>query len=110
MHSLTQWEQSPTFDPYNPNQIVREPNNTWPGQGGYSSFYWNKQPTTVGQVLGALRGGSFSGLPPLVQALVVGGLAAVAGFYGYRHLGPKLGFQGLFGSKRDRRGRFLPGG
>jgi len=100
MHSLTQWEQSPTFDPYNPNQLAREPNNTWPGQGGYSSFYWNKQPTTVSQVLGALRGPTFAALPPWGQALIVGSLAAVAGFYGYRYIGPKVGLSGL---RRRRR-------
>ena len=94
MHSLTQWEPSPTFDPYNPNQLVREPNNTYPGQGGYSSFYWNKQPTTVTQVLGALRGGGFAKLPPFAQALVIGSLAAFAGYYSYKHLGPRLGLDG----------------
>jgi hypothetical protein len=101
MHSLTQWEQSPTFDPYNPNQLVREPNNTYPGQGGYSSFYWNKRPTTVGQVLGALRGAGFNSLPSWGQALIVGSLAAVAGWYGFRYVGPKVGLAGA----RPRRRR-----
>jgi len=105
MHSLTQWEPSPTFDPYNPNQIIREPNNIGihGGPGGpYGSFYFNKQPTTVSRVLGALRGfnGGFAGLPPWGQALIVGGLAAVAGFYGFKKLGPKVG---LSGSRRRRR-------
>jgi hypothetical protein len=106
MNSLTQWESSPTFDPYNPNQLVREPNNTYPGQGGYSSFYWNKQPTTVSQVLGAILppttgGKGFAGLPPIAQTLIIGGIAAVVGFYGYRHIGPKLGLAG----PRRRRSR-----
>lgn len=99
MHSLTQWEQSPTFDPYNPNQIVREPNNTWPGQGGYSSFYFNKKPVTVAQVLG---GTGFATLPAWTQALAIGTLAAVAGFYSYRYLGPKVGLKGLGGRRRRR--------
>jgi hypothetical protein len=101
MHSLTQWEQSPTFDPYNPNQLVREPNNTYPGQGGYSSLYWNKQPATA--VLGALRGMTFAGLPAWSQAVIVGGLAAVAGWYSMKHLGPKVGLSGFSGRRRRRR-------
>ncbi len=97
MHSLTQWEQSPTFDPYNPNQITSTPNNTYPGQGGYSSFYWNKQPTTVGQVLGDV---SLASIPPLVQAIGVALIAAAAGYFGVRKFGPKLGLSGL---RRRRR-------
>jgi hypothetical protein len=91
MHSLTQWEQTPTFDPLNPNQIVREPNNTYPGQGGYSSLYWNKQPTTVGQVLGGM---TFAGLPAWSQALIVGSLAAVGGWYAMKYVGPRVGLSG----------------
>jgi hypothetical protein len=94
MHSLTQWEQSPTFDPYNPNQIIREPNNIGIPGGAYGSFYFNKKPTTVTQVLGALRGAGFAKLPAWSQALIVGGLAAVAGFYGFKYVGPKVGLSG----------------
>lgn len=100
MHSLTQWEQSPTYDPYNPNQIIREPNNIGIPGGAYGSFYFNKQPTTVGQVLGSV---SFNGLPPWSQALIVGGLAAAVGFYGLKYVGPKVGLRGLAGPRRRRR-------
>jgi hypothetical protein len=99
MHSLTQWEQSPIFDPTNPNQIIREPNNIGIPGVAHGSFYFNKQPTTVSQVLGGLNGG-FANLPPWSQALIVGSLAAVAGFYGYRHIGPRIG---LSGPRRHRR-------
>ncbi|MGH7179883.1 MAG: hypothetical protein ACREJC_21080 [Tepidisphaeraceae bacterium] len=102
MHILTQWEQSPTFDPYNPNQIIREPNNIGIPGGAYGSFYFNKQPTTVGQVLGGLSGG-LSSLPPWAQAAVVGGLAAVGGYYGMKYVGPKVGLSGLAGPRRRRR-------
>jgi hypothetical protein len=102
MHSLTQWEQSSTFDPYNPNQIIREPNNTWPGQGGYSSLYWNKKPTTPSQVLGGL-GAALTDIPVWGQALIVGGLAAVAGFYGMKYVGPKVGLSGPSRRRRPRR-------
>jgi hypothetical protein len=101
MHSLTQWEQVADFQPTNPNQIIREPNNTYVGQGGYSSLYWNKQPTTPTQVLGSLRGMTFAGLPAWIQALTVGSLAAVAGWYSMKHLGPKIGLSGV--SRRRRR-------
>lgn len=98
MHQMTQWAQSPTFDPYNPNQIIRERYVGIPG--GYGSFYFNKQPTTVSQVLGGLKG--FSDLPVWSQALVVGGLAAIAGFYGLKYVGPKVGLRGLAGRRRRR--------
>jgi hypothetical protein len=99
MHQLSTWEQSPTFDPYNPNQKIVEAYTPLPG--GYGSFYWNRQPNT--SVLGgALRGlnGGFSGLPLPAQVLIVGGLAAVIGFYGMKKIGPKVG---LSGSRRRRR-------
>ncbi len=98
MHSLTQWEQSSTFDPYNPNQISREPNNTYPGQGGYSTFYWNKRLTTVGQVLGGL-----GDIPAWGSTLLVGGIAAVVGYFGLKFAGPKLGLSGPRGRRRRRR-------
>lgn len=97
MHSLTQWEQSSTYDAYNPNQIVREPNNTYPGKGGYSSVYFNKQPTTVTQVL---SGAGLAAIPAWGQALLVAAVAAVGGYYAMRFVGPKVG---LSGSRRRRR-------
>ena len=107
MHMLTQWEQSPEFDPYNPNQIIREPNNIGIPGGAYGSFYFNKQPTTVSQVVGALSGAGFSAMPPWSQALIVGALAATAGYLGMKYVGPKVGFSGLRGPRRDRHGRFV---
>lgn len=103
MYQLSTWEQTPTFDPYNPNQAIVERYTALPG--GYGSFYWNKQPTTS-TLSGALRGlnGGFSALPVPAQVLIVGGLAAVIGFFGFKHVGPKLGLKGLSGTRR-RRGR-----
>lgn len=103
MHMLTQWEQSPEFDPYNPNQIIREPNNVGIPGGAYGSFYFNRQPLTTSPLFGA----GFSALPPWSQALIVGGLAAAAGYLGMKYVGPKVGLSGLFGPRRDRRGRFV---
>jgi len=102
MHALATWEQSPTFDPYNPNQIVREAYTGIPG--GYGSFYFDKVPTQS-TLMGSLRGlgAGFSGLPRWGQALIVGGLAAAAGFYGFKYVGPKVGLRGLAGTRRRRR-------
>jgi hypothetical protein len=90
MHQLTQWQPTDTFDAYNPNQIVREPDNTWPGQGGYSSFYWNKQPTTVKNLEGLAGSFDFTTLSPGVQMLTVGVLAGVLGFFAMRFAEPHL--------------------
>jgi hypothetical protein len=99
MHALAQWEQSPTFDPYNPNQIIRERYVGIPG--GYGSFYFNKQPTTVNQVLGGL-GAGFSGLPAWGQALIVGSLAATAGYLAWgRHISCRY-VHGLQDKSRSR--------
>jgi hypothetical protein len=100
MHMLSTWEQSPTFDPTNPNQQVVERYTALPG--GYGSFYWNRQPNTsvLGGALQGLNGG-FSGLPLPAQVLIIGGLAAAIGFFGLRAVGPKLGLKGL-GSYRRR--------
>jgi len=106
MHQVTQWQQTGVYDPYNPNQIIREPNNIGIPGGAYGSFYFNKVPTTVTQVLGGLRG-SMSGLPVFLQVGIVGSLAAVAGYYSWRFLGPKLGVKGMsgLGGRRRRRRR-----
>ena len=93
MHSLATWEQSPTFDPYNPNQIVREAYVGIPG--GYGSFYFNKVPTTSAlQGLGSGLSAGLSSLPVWGQIAIIGGLAAAAGYLGMKHLGPKLGLSG----------------
>lgn len=98
MHQLTQWSQADSVDPYNPNQIIRQPDNTWgPNMtGGVSLFPYNKVPTTVKNLEG-LRGlaGSFSftTLSPGVQLLLITGLSAVIGFFGMKYVGPHLGFK-----------------
>ena len=92
MHALTTWEQTGVFDPYNPNQIIREPNNIGIPGGAYASFYFNKVPTRTQQVLGGLNG--FADWPIWSQVLVVGGFAAVIGFYGMKFVGPKVGLSG----------------
>jgi len=103
MHQLTQWQQTGTFDPYNPNQIIREPRNTYPGQpGGYGSFFFNKVPTTVTEVLSGLRGSAGTSF---VQILIVGGLATAIGWWGLHFVGPKIGLKskgvsGLAGRRR----------
>jgi hypothetical protein len=101
MHSLTQWEQTAVFDSSNPNQITREVNNIGIPGPSYGSFYFNKQPTTVTQVLGGLNGG-FASLPAWGQALIVGGLASVAGYFGMRYVGPKVGLSGARSRSRSR--------
>ena len=40
----TTWEQTPYYDPTNPNQQVREAMVGTGGDRGYASFYWNQVP------------------------------------------------------------------
>jgi len=40
----TTWEQTPYYDPTNPNQIVREAMVGTGGDRGYASFYHNQVP------------------------------------------------------------------
>lgn len=87
MHALTTWEQTGVFDPYNPNQIIREPNNIGIPGGAYASFYFNKVPTKTQQVLGGL--GDFSDLPIWAQVTIVGGLAATLGYFGVKWVGAR---------------------
>lgn len=97
MHQYTQWQPTDQFDPYNPNQLVAEPNDTWPGQGGYTSFYWNKQPTTVKQLEGLRGAGTafdITTYSPGVQMLIVGLVAGAVGYFGMRTFGSSLGFKG----------------
>lgn len=54
----TTWEQTPYYDPTNPNQIVREAMVGTGGDRGYASFYWNQvTPTSNIQVLSPSGGG-----------------------------------------------------
>lgn len=91
MHLTTQWQQTPDFDPYNPNQIVYEPNNRWgPGTtGNHASVYFNKQPTTVQNLEGLSGSFSFSSLPVWVQMLTIAGLAGAVGYFGLRYVGKR---------------------
>lgn len=91
--TLTTYEQTPLFDPYNPNQKQIERYVGIPG--GYGSFYFNRVPTK--SALQGLRDATsegFSGLPTYVQVGIVGTLAAIAGFYGMKKVGPRLGLMG----------------
>lgn len=100
MHSLATWEQSPTFDPYNPNQIVREAYTSIPG--GYGSFYFNRVPTES-KLSSALNGLGAGLIPVWGQVAILGGLAGLAGYFGMRYVGPKVGLKGLMGTRRHRR-------
>jgi hypothetical protein len=102
MHSLATWEQSPTFDPTNPNQIVREAYVGIPG--GYGSFYFNRVPTEskLSSALNGL-GAGLTGLPVWGQVAILAGLAGLAGFLGVKYVGPKVGLSGLMGTRRRRR-------
>lgn len=100
MHKLDTFERA-SFDAYNPLQVIREPNNVYNtnGYGAYGTYVWNRVPTATSQVLGSLRG--FSDWPAWTQALIVGGLAATVGYWGVKHVGPRLGLSGT----RHRRRR-----
>lgn len=86
MHMVAAYEPTSKFDPTNPNQVIADGYRASP-MPGYYSTYWNQVPTKA-QLLGlghrrisgvrGLRG--FSGWPAWVQALVVGGIAAGAGY------------------------------
>lgn len=55
MVTLSQWQQTPAFDPTNPGQKIVEQYTGLPG--GYSSFYFNPIPPTAtlaGSPVGAL--------------------------------------------------------
>ena len=95
MHQMTQWQQTDTFDPYNPNQIVYEPNNRWgPGTtGNHASVYFNKQPVTAQNLEGLNGSFSFSGLPVWLQMVTIAGLAGVVGYFGLRYVGPRVGLK-----------------
>mgnify|MGYP000505845797 CR=1 FL=1 len=44
MQIVTAWEQTPYFEPNNPNQIMQEHMVGTGGDRGYASFYWNQVP------------------------------------------------------------------
>lgn len=105
MRAMSTWEQSPTFDPYNPNQIIREQYVGIPGS--YGSFYFNKKPTLTTLQGPQMAGAGLSAIPPLFQTVLIGTVAAVAGYFAFKYAAPKLGLAGLRELPRDRRGRFV---
>lgn len=69
MHIPYQWRQTGVWDPTDPSQKVEEHYTGLPG--GYSSFYWNREPVA----------GTLMGLPSwdkTTWALIAGGVGAVA--------------------------------
>lgn len=95
---LTTWEQSPQFDPTNPNQKQLIYYTALPG--GYNSFYYNKVPTTA-NLLGLRGFGDVTDLstwPTWLQVGFVGALGLAAGYFGRSKLWPwakpKLGLTG----------------
>jgi hypothetical protein len=85
MKALATFEQAPLFDPYNPNQQIREAYVGIPG--GYGSFYFNRVPSTSSlQGLAGDLGMGWATVPSWAQALAVGVLGLAAGFYGSKYL------------------------
>jgi hypothetical protein len=83
VHALKTYEQTAVFDPTDPTQRIRTVYTALPG--GYGSFYWNVQPNESS--LQGLGAGMFDSLPNWAQIGLVGGLAALAGFYGMKRYG-----------------------
>lgn len=108
MLALKQYEATSEFDPLNPQQRIRELWG-WQGTEGWHSWYWNPQPTTS-----SLNGlGGWSALSSTTQLVIVGGVAALVGFFGMKKFGDshvrpalkKVGLAGLAGPRRRRRRR-----
>ena len=85
MHALKTYEQTGVFDPTDPTQRIRTVYTALPG--GYGSFYWNTVKTESS--LQGLGAGMFAGLPNWAQIGLVGGLAALAGYYGMARYGDR---------------------
>lgn len=82
--TITTWEQSPLFDPTNPNQIV-EIRPAWnPGGSAYGSYFYNQKPTT------AKLQGVLDNAPSWLTAGIVGLLGLGAGFLGAKYVGPRI--------------------
>lgn len=112
---ITTWEQAAQYDPTNPNQRTYAYYTGIPG--GYSSFYYNKVPTTA-QLLGMGyspstfspgRGTHLLGVadpttwPAWAQALGVAAIGAAAGFFGWKKFGTPIKRKlGLSGHRRRR--------
>lgn len=97
----TTWEQTAIYNPNDPTQRNRV---VYASPGGWASYYWNKVPD-AGTLSGL--GAGFSGLPSVVQGLIVAAGAAVVGYFGYKkfgdsHIRPALKKIGLAGPRRRR--------
>ncbi len=92
MIQVKTWEQTGVYDPTNPQQRIREV-YAYPGDGGsFTSIYWN--PAAAADQAKSLSGlgtaaTTWAGIPSWGQSLLVGGLAAVAGFFAMRRYGDK---------------------
>jgi hypothetical protein len=85
---ISTYEQAAMFDPSNPNQ--REVNRYTQVPGGYSTFYYNRVPTTAQMQGVGLGAGVWDGLGTVGQSLVVGIVGLAVGFFGYKKVGPML--------------------
>jgi hypothetical protein len=94
MTNLATWEQDAFFDPTNPNQKSYVYYSQIPG--GYSSYYYNRVPTTA--KLQGLGISGWSAWPVWAQALAVGAVGVALGFIGktkvWPMVKPKLGLSG----------------
>jgi len=82
---LSQWEQTWQYDPTNPLQKSYAYYTGIPG--GYSTFYYNRVPTTA-QLSGL--GLSWSDIPDWVTMALVTATGVGLGYLGAKHLGPRF--------------------
>jgi hypothetical protein len=79
---ISTWEQAAMADPSNPNQHEVQRYTQIPG--GYSTFYYNKVPTTAQMMGHGLGAGVWDGLGTFGQTIVVGLVGFAAGFVGFK--------------------------
>lgn len=88
MHLLTTYEQVGTFEPTNPDQIIR---TAWTYPRGYWSFFFNRVPTSA-----SLNGlGFWSSMPGWGQIALVAAAATAVGYFGMQKFGDKYVKPGL---------------
>jgi hypothetical protein len=86
---ISTYEQAALADPSNPNQ--REVQRYTQIPGGYSTFYYNRVPTTAQMSGVGLGAGMWDGIGTIGQTLVVGLVALAGGFFGYRAIKKRKG-------------------